>query len=116
LRPVTGVTKLNPSIFSKVFLNCFSLLVGILESFLGFCQRWYYDKAIEEVETTKFLDLQIDNDLNWKAHIQYIMPNLSTACFAMSTVKSLMKTETLKLVYFAYFHSIMSYGIIFCGN
>jgi hypothetical protein len=27
-----------------------------------------------------------------------------------------MKTETLKLVYFAYFHSIMSYGIIFWGN
>jgi hypothetical protein len=27
-----------------------------------------------------------------------------------------MKTETLKVVYFAYFHSIMSYGIIFWGN
>jgi hypothetical protein len=27
-----------------------------------------------------------------------------------------MKTESLKLVYFAYFHSIMSYGIIFWGN
>jgi hypothetical protein len=27
-----------------------------------------------------------------------------------------MKTETLKLVYFAYFHSIMSYGFIYWGN
>jgi hypothetical protein len=27
-----------------------------------------------------------------------------------------MKTETLKLVYFAYFHFIMSYGIILGGN
>jgi hypothetical protein len=27
-----------------------------------------------------------------------------------------MKIETLKLGYFAYFHSIMSYGIIFWGN
>jgi hypothetical protein len=34
LRPVTGITELNPSIFSKVFLNFFSLLVGILGSFL----------------------------------------------------------------------------------
>jgi hypothetical protein len=34
LRPVMGVTKLNPSIFSKVCLNFFSLLVGILEAFL----------------------------------------------------------------------------------
>jgi hypothetical protein len=38
LRPVTGVKKLKPSIFSKVFLNFFSLLVDILESFLGSCQ------------------------------------------------------------------------------
>jgi hypothetical protein len=44
------------------------------------------------------------------------MPKLSSACFAMRTVTSLMKTETLKLVYFPYFHSIMSYGIILGGN
>jgi hypothetical protein len=30
MRPVTGVTKLNPSILSKVFLNFSSLLVGML--------------------------------------------------------------------------------------
>jgi hypothetical protein len=34
----------------------------------------------------------------------------------MRTITTLMKTETLKLVYFAYFHSIMSYGIIFWRN
>jgi hypothetical protein len=74
------------------------------------------DKTIEEIETTKFFGLQIDSNLNWKTHIQYIKPKLSSACFAMRTVTSLVKTETLKLVYFAYFHSIMSYGIIFWGN
>jgi hypothetical protein len=73
------------------------------------------DKTIE-VETTKFLGLLIDSNLNWKTHIQYIIPILSSACFAMRTVTSIMKIETLKLVYFAYFHSIMSYGIIFWGN
>jgi hypothetical protein len=57
-------------------------------------------KSVEDAETTTFLGLQIDNNLNWKAHIQYIMPKLSSACFAM-TVTSLMNTETLKLVYFA---------------
>jgi hypothetical protein len=29
----------------------------------------YVDKTIEEVETTKFLCLQVDNNLNWKTHI-----------------------------------------------
>jgi hypothetical protein len=72
-------------------------------------------KTIEEVET-KFLGLQVDSNLNWKIHIQYIIPKRSSACFAMRAITSLTKTETLKLVYFAYFHSIMSYRIIFWGS
>jgi hypothetical protein len=32
------------------------------------------------------------------------------------TVTPVLKTDTLKLVYFAYFHSIMSYGVIFWEN
>jgi hypothetical protein len=39
LRPVTDVTKLNPSVFSKVFLNFFSILVSILDSYLGSYQH-----------------------------------------------------------------------------
>jgi hypothetical protein len=35
------------------------------------------------------------------------MLKLSSACFAMRTVTSLMQTETLKLVHFPYFHSIV---------
>jgi hypothetical protein len=57
----------------------------------------FEDKTIEEVETTTFLGLQIDSNFNWKTHIQYIIPKLSSACFAMRTVTSLIKTETLKL-------------------
>jgi hypothetical protein len=34
----------------------------------------------------------------------------------MRTVTPLMKVDVLKLVYFAYFHSVMSYGVIFWGN
>jgi hypothetical protein len=63
-----------------------------------------------------FLAKKIDSNLNLEAHVQYIMPKLSSACFAVRAVTSLMNTETLKLVYFAYFHSIRSYGIIFGGK
>jgi hypothetical protein len=44
----------------------------------------YVDKTTEEVETTKFLGLQVDSNLTWKTHIQYIIPKLSSACFAMN--------------------------------
>jgi hypothetical protein len=76
----------------------------------------YGNKTLGEVETTKFLRLQTDNNLNWKACIQYIIPKLSSVCSAMRTATTIMKLETLKLFYFVYFHSIMSYGIIFWGN
>jgi hypothetical protein len=52
LRPVKGVTKLNPSIFSKVFLNFFSLLVRILESFLGSCQSSSCQHALSNFSCT----------------------------------------------------------------
>jgi hypothetical protein len=94
-------------------------------NFMKFCttnkncdnlSRGYVDKTTEEVETTKFLGLRVDNNLNWKTHIQYIIPKLSSARFAVRTITSPMKTETLKFVHFAYFHSIMPYRIIFWGN
>jgi hypothetical protein len=96
--------KTNFMKFCTTNKNCVNLSIGCI------------DKTVEEVKTTKFLGLQIDNNLNWKTHIQYIIPKQSSACFAMRTITPLMKTETLKLVYFAHFHSIVSYGIIFWGT
>jgi hypothetical protein len=34
----------------------------------------------------------------------------------MRTVTPLVKVDTLKLVYFVCFHSVISYGVIFWGN
>jgi hypothetical protein len=41
---------------------------------------------------------------------------MSSACYAVRTVKGLMSQETLRMIYFAYVHSILEYGIIFWGN
>jgi hypothetical protein len=38
------------------------------------------------------------------------------ACFVIRTIQGMMSQETLRMVYYAYVHSIMSYGIIFWGN
>jgi hypothetical protein len=76
----------------------------------------YDNKTIEEVLTTKFLGLQIDNKLNPKKHIEYIIPKLSPACFAMRAVTPLLKINTLKLIYSAYLHFIMSYRGLLSGN
>lgn len=79
-------------------------------------QIGYNNNYINEINCTKFLGLHIDNTLSWKHHIEHMIPKLSSACFAIRTLKFLKSINILKSVYFAYFHSIMSYGLIFWGN
>jgi hypothetical protein len=74
------------------------------------------NKLITTVQETKFLGLIIDNKLSWKGHINYIIPKLSSACYVMRTVKPHVSHNTLKIIYYSYFHSIMNYGLLFWGS
>jgi len=49
----------------------------------------YENNYITKVNGLKFLGLNIDNALSWKTHIDKILHKLSSACFAMTLVKSL---------------------------
>jgi hypothetical protein len=75
----------------------------------------YKDNYIEVV-STKFLGIHLDNHLNWKDHIDQIIPKLSAAYYAVRQMYHFINQNTLKSIYFAYFHSIVKYGIIFWGN
>jgi hypothetical protein len=63
-----------------------------------------------------FLGVNIVNTLSWKIHIDSLLPKLSSACYAIRAVKPYVNQETLLMVYYAYFHSIIHYGAIFWGN
>jgi hypothetical protein len=76
----------------------------------------YEEKEIKEVTNITFLGLEIDQPLNWKTHIEQIVSRLSNACYAVRSIFHFSYLDTLKMIYFAYFHSIMKYGIIFWGN
>jgi hypothetical protein len=64
----------------------------------------------------KFLGLTFDNLLNWKVHIDNILSKLSKSSYAIRILKQTLSQDILLMTYFAYFHSIMSYGIILWGN
>jgi hypothetical protein len=68
------------------------------------------NKLIKETKNTKHLELAIDSSLSWKDHIVQMMLKLGRACYA---IRYLMSLDTLRTIYFSYFHSILSYGIIF---
>jgi len=74
------------------------------------------DRYIEEAVNLKFLGIQIDNHLNWKNHIDHIIPKLGAACYIVRQMYYICNNDTLRSIYVAYFHSIVSYGIIFWGN
>jgi hypothetical protein len=64
---------------------------------------------------TKFLVLELDKNINWKNHIQKRLPKLSSARFLIRRMCPSCNINTLKMIYFAYFRSIMEFGIIFWG-
>ena len=76
----------------------------------------YEDKQISTVNDTKFLGLFINNNHSWKTHIDCIKSKLSSACYAIRSVKPYVTTNTLKMIYYSYFHSVMTYGLLFWGN
>jgi len=58
----------------------------------------------------------IDNTLSWKGHIDKIVPRLNQACYKIGVVKPFLSQDILKMIYYAYFHSVMTYGVSFWGN
>ena len=74
------------------------------------------NKNINQVNVVKFLGITIDNTLSWKQHIDAIIPKLIKACYIIRRLKLYLSNSTLTMVYYAFFHSVMSYGLIFGGN
>jgi hypothetical protein len=72
--------------------------------------------TIKEVTNTKFLGLELDKNINWKHHVAKVLPRLSRACYAVRAMYPFSSINMLKMIYFAYFRSIINYGIIFWGN
>jgi len=76
----------------------------------------YQGNYVKSSSNTKFLGLIIDDSLSWKAHTDQMMYKLNIACFVIRTIQAITSQETLRMVYFAYIHLTISYGIIIWGN
>jgi len=74
------------------------------------------NSIITNINSTKFLGLTIDCTLSWREHISSLASKLNKACYAVRAIKPFMSPSVLRVVYFSYFHSVMSYGVIFWGN
>lgn len=73
-------------------------------------------EELDLVDTTKFLGITLDSKLQWGPHINQLSKKLTSAAYAVYKIRQLTDVETARLVYFSYFHSVMSYGILLWGN
>lgn len=71
---------------------------------------------LEFEDSTVFLGITLDAKLQWHAHIAKLAGKLSSAAYAVRRIRQLTNVETAKLVYYSYFHSVMSYGILLWGK
>jgi len=76
----------------------------------------YEHKNISNSTESKFLGLIIDKTLSWNQHIDHIATKLSSACYALRNLKHIVPQSTLRTIYYASIHSILSYSIIFLGR
>ena len=87
--------------------------------FIYFSRRPYCDnielymenEKIEQVNTFKFLGCHLDNKLNFEMHYYYLIGRLQRAMFLLRKLKMLVSKEILKSIYFAHFHSVLTYCI-----
>jgi hypothetical protein len=76
----------------------------------------YTNKQINSTHYIDFLGVILDSTLSWQGHINKVITKLNSACFAIRSLKLFLTIEDLKIVYFAYVHSIITYGLPFWGN
>ena len=72
----------------------------------------YEENHILNTNSASFLD----DALSWKPHINQLCSKLRSACYILRTLTPFLTQQNMKIIYFSYFHSVMTYGIILGGN
>ena len=76
----------------------------------------YHKNKVKQAVHMKLLELDLDHHMNWKTPIDKIMPKLSKDCYIIGSVYFHNDVPTFTTIYYAFFRSVMKYGIIFQSN
>lgn len=74
------------------------------------------DTVLSVCDSTKFLGIHIDEFLSWNYHIEYLCKKLNGVCYCVRILSRYSNLNTLKIVYFASFESLIRYGVVFWGS
>lgn len=74
------------------------------------------DTNLKRVECYKYLGIDIDYNVKWDKHIDSIVKKTKYLLFIFYKMAKIMQTKTLLMLYYAFFNSIIIYGIIAWGG
>lgn len=74
------------------------------------------NENIEKVNKCKYLGIIFDYNLKWHEHISYVIQRLKYLIYVFYKISKFMQIGTLQKIYYAFFHSILNYGIIAWGG
>ena len=70
----------------------------------------------QEVTHVRFLGVEIDSQLKFDAHVDYICGTLAVGTFALRGLSNSVSVEVLKTVYFSLIQSLLSYAVLVWGH
>jgi len=73
-------------------------------------------KVIKREATVNFLGVIIDENISWKFHIKSIENKISKNISMLYKIKPFLNMESLKIIYFSFIHSYLSYCNIAWGS
>ena len=72
-----------------------------------------HKQKLKTVISHKYLiGLIFDYNMKWDKHIKYIINKTKYLIYIFAKIKSILDTKTLLAIYYAFFHSLINYGII----
>jgi hypothetical protein len=71
---------------------------------------------IQKVDSCKYLGIFIDSKLSWQEHINYVYNKILKFTSIFYKIRSKVRNELLKILYFAFVYPHLLYGIEIYGN
>ena len=71
---------------------------------------------IDQVKSTKFLGIHIDQQLKWDVPVDRIKSKISSSLFIMNKVKHFIPISLMKILYYPMVYPYLTYGIALWGS
>ena len=97
--------------FFKLCIRCVGQTHVLVKSLVTF-----KNMNVDYTAEIKFLGIQITDTLKWHSHVQFLAGKLCKVAFVIKSLKEVLSPNLIRNIYFTKFHSLLRFGIQFCGG